>query len=111
MIGFINEPGGSGGGSGITPNQHEALDTLVHSLSETAYQELTYAGANLTTAIYWTDNTKTLKIRESSFTYSMGKVATSVTTQYNGAGTAVQTLTKTFTYSAGKLANVNIVRT
>lgn len=97
--------------TGITVSTHETLDTLVHKLSENSFKEFIYSGNQLTSSIAWTDNGKTLKIREASFTYSGGKVATSVKRQYNGAGAVVQTLSSTFTYSSGKLASIDVVRT
>jgi len=106
----IQEPAGSAG-SGITQPQHEALDTLVHNLSETNYQESVYSGSSLVSQTVYTTSAKTLKIRESTFTYAAGKLATSIVRQYNGAGSVVQTLTSTFTYSGGKLDNIDVVRT
>jgi hypothetical protein len=105
----IVEPGGTG--SGISAAQHENLDTLVHNLSETTYQELLYSGNKLTSATYWTTPGKTLKIRESTFTYTGNKLTGSVKIQYNGAGAVVQTLTSTYSYSGNQLVSVDVVRT
>lgn len=107
---FINEPGG-GGGSGITIGQHENLDTLVHKLAEDAYQEAVYSGNRLSTFTSYTDNAKTTKIREISLTYLGNNLATATIVQYNGAGAAVQTLTKTFSYTGSTLNSIDIVRT
>lgn len=107
---FISEPAG-GGGSGISPAQHEALDTLVHKINETSYQEATYASGKLSVFTTWTDNLKTTKIREISLTYSGNQLATATIVQYNGAGAAVQTLTKTFNYTGSTLNSIDLVRT
>jgi len=105
---FIYEPGS---GSGISTPEHEALDTLVHNLSETVWKEATYVANKLTAFIIWTTSGKTLKVRESTFTYTANKLTGSVVIQYNGAGAVVQTLTSTFTYSGNNLSNVAVVRT
>lgn len=102
------------GGSGITAPQHEALDTLVHNLSETSYEEITRDGSGrMQDFTAWTDNTKVTKVREVSVTRDGGgRVATVVARQYNGTGTLVQTLTKTMTRDgSGRFQSFAVVET
>lgn len=97
-------------GSGITEGQHETLDTLVHGLAEDAFTENTFTGSKLTSSIAWTDDGKTLKIRESRFTFTGSKLTGSVTEQFNGLGAIIATLTRTFTYSGSKLIEMDTVK-
>ena len=96
-------------GGGITEGQHKLLDSLVHNLSETSYEELTRSGGKVTDIIHWTDNGKTVKIREVNLTRTSGKVSTIVMKQYDGAGALAQTLTGTVTRSGGKVASIDWV--
>lgn len=98
-------------GSGITEPQHEVLDTLTHELAETAYTENTYTSGKLTQVIVWTSVAKLIKIRQSVFTYTGANLTTSVTTQHNGAGAVIATLTKVFSYASGNLVNIQTTRT
>jgi len=99
------------GGSGITAGQHKVLDQLVHELAETSYVELTRVSGKVTEVIAWTDNGKTVKIRETLITRSGNQVSTVVEKQYDGAGSLVETLTHTFTYSSGRVASIDTVAT
>lgn len=85
---------------GITEGQHEALDTLVHNIAESSFEEGTYSGPfnRLSNVTIWTDGTKTTKIREVNFTYTGARVTTVVTIQYDEFGIAQDTLTETITY-------------
>jgi len=98
-------------GGGLTPATHRVLDQLVHDVAEDYYLENTWSGARLTNMTYWTDITKTVKVREYQYTYSGSRVATEVIIQYDGSGTAVETLTITNTWSGGKLASQTAVLT
>ena len=69
----------SGGGGGIDEAAHEALDTLVHDIAETSWDELvrTFPPPNIETpvgriqkVIVWSSPAKTLKIRETDITRS-----------------------------------------
>jgi len=98
-------------GSGISSAQHRFLDQLVHDIDESSYFELTRSGGQVTVATWWTDNTKTIKIRETTITRSSGQVATIVAVQYDGAGAVVETMTGTVNRSAGQVSNIEWVRT
>jgi len=91
---------------GVTEIQHEALDTLVHNIAESSFEEATYAGPfnRLSNVTIWTDSTKTTKVREVSFTYTGARVTTVVTIQYDEFGIAQDTLTESITY-VGPLTN------
>lgn len=98
-------------GAGVTPAEHEALDTLVHRLAEAAWEEFLYTGKNLTQRIVWTSPARVLRIRDSTYTYTGSILTGAVTRQYDGAGVVVTTLTKTFTYAGNDLVSVTVVRT
>ena len=93
-------------GSGITEPQHEALDTLVHELDETAYEEVIYSGSNPSSWIVWTDNTKVLKIREEQYTYSASRVSQVVAIQYNSSGSEVMRTTEVYSYVSGRVSSI-----
>lgn len=103
------------GGAGLTPTQHEDLDTLVHRLSENFYTAVTRDGigraVNITT---YTDVTETLKIREHQVTFAgpfTRRPAQTIDIQYDGAGVEVQRLTKTYTYVGIRLDTITAVET
>lgn len=98
-------------GGGISEAQHEALDTLVHDLDESCYEEFTYDGSRVTSAITWATSEKLLKIREEQYIYTLGRVSQAVIIQYNGAGAEVMRMTETYTYSGGTVLNVTCVKT
>lgn len=100
------------GGGGITESQHEVLDTLVHDIDETSYDEVIYSGNRISQYITWTSAAKLLKIREEQYTYgSGGKISQVVTTQYDGAGVVKMTMTETYTYSGNKVSSITRTKT
>jgi hypothetical protein len=100
------------GGSGLTPSSHRGLDQLVHAIAEDSFAEYIYSGVQVTDIIIWTDNGKTDKIRETTFTYTGNKVTTIVTKQYGSDGsTVVETLTQTLVYSGNKVTDITAVLT
>lgn len=103
---FFQKPQESSSG-GITEPQHKLLDTLTHQLAEDAFVQYIYSGGKVTDEIYWTDNTMTLKIRESTFTYVGNKISQEVVKQYDSLGVLVETLTKDYTYSGNTLTSVD----
>lgn len=98
------------GSGGITEEQHEALDTLVHDIDESCYEEFTYDGSRVVSAIVWATSEKLLKIREEQYTYSSGRVSQLVVIQYNGSGVEVMRTTETYVYSSGRLVNMTCVK-
>lgn len=96
-------------GGGITEAQHEGLDTLTHDIVETSFEEYLYSGNKVTDIIIWTDNGKTQKVRESSFTYTGSKVTTIVLKQYDGAGALKDTVTETLSYTGNQLDDIDRV--
>lgn len=98
-------------GSGLSEAQHEDLDTLVHSLSENAYQELTRTNGQVTKIAWWTDSGKTTKIREVDITRAGGQVSQVVAKQYDGGGTLKQTLTGAITRTGGRVTSIDWTET
>lgn len=92
---------------------HEGYDTLVHDLAESNFQEVTYATGLPTAIVYWTTPGKTLKLRETLFTYNPNQTVNVVTErQYNGAGVQTQQLVHTYAYNPDQtLASITTVRT
>ena len=60
---------------------------------------------------WWTDNLKTLKIREIDYTRTSGKLSQVVTRQYDDLGAVVWTYTETINRTGGKVASVDGVKT
>ena len=98
-------------GSGMSEGEHEALDTLVHWINETCYEEIARSGDKIDSAIYYTDSGKTTKIREVLITRSGGKISVVTMKQYDGSGTLAQTLTGTFSRDVnGKIETIDWVK-
>ena len=98
-------------GSGITEAQHELLDTIVHALNETCFEEITRTGGKITDVVWYTTDAKTTKVREINLTRSGGKVSVIVCKQYNAAGALLQTLTGTTTRTSGRVSSIDWVET
>lgn len=100
------------GGSGIDEAQHRALDQLVHGIAEDSFLEVVRSGDQVTDVIYWTDNGKTDKIRETTITRASGKVSVVTIKQYESDGSTVaETLTGTVTRASGKVSSIDWVLT
>jgi hypothetical protein len=94
--------------SGITVGSHRSLDQLVHLVAEDSFEEYTYSGLNVINCIVWSDNNKTLKIREENFSYSPNKkVEIITTTQYDSLGNVEEVMTETYTYSGIRVISVD----
>ena len=100
-------------GSGVTPGQHRDLDQLVHDIVEDAFTEITRVGGVATNVTIWTDNGKTIKIRESQITRTAGKVSQTVDIQYDAAGAVIvgETMTKTYNRTNGQVTSIDEVLT
>jgi hypothetical protein len=97
-------------GGGIDSTTHKGLDQLVHNFAEPGFVEALPLGSfQPDTITAWTNAGKTIKIRETSLTYSNGLVIQAVVNQYNAAGTAILgTLTHTPVYSGCIVQNVTV---
>ena len=95
------------GGGGITEAQHEVLDTLVHWIAETHFQEIVRSGGRVTAVVQWTDAGKTVKVREMLITRAAGKVSQLDFVQYNAAGAEKQRMTGVITRDGnGRVASI-----
>lgn len=96
------------GGSGITEGQHEGLDTLVHEIDETSFDEVIYTGNDITNYIVWTSPAKVLKIREELYTYNTShRVTQLITIQYDASGVEKMRTTEVYTYTiANRVASI-----
>lgn len=102
-LGLFN-PRSSGG---ITEDQHEVLDTLVHELDETSEEEIEYSGGFPIRWTVWTDALKTAKIREETYSYTANRVTRLVATQYKPDGTSKKMeVTEDYTYTSGRVTRV-----
>jgi hypothetical protein len=90
--------------SGITESQHEALDTIIHEIDETSYDEVIYIGNYASSYIVWETASKLKKIREELYTYTSGKITKVITKQYDNAGVLKMTMTEDYTYSGNKIS-------
>ena len=97
---------------GLTATEHDALDTLVHRLTENAHLEIVRDGTgSVAASIYWTDATKTVKVREEILTRDgLGRVSQIEERQYDAAGAFKTSLTTVLTRnSAGRLSSAELV--
>jgi hypothetical protein len=85
--------------------------SLFFNNAETSFVEYLYSGNFITDIITWTDNLKTQKIQEESFTYANNKVVTIITKQYDRTGVLVETLTETLTYVGNNISTNDKVLT
>jgi len=99
------------GGGALTPSSHRTLDQLVHDIAEDAFTEIAYTGNKVIRETIWTDNTMVLKIRETLITYTGNKVDDETITQYDGVGSPVEVLTKSYNYSGNKIVSIDEVLT
>jgi hypothetical protein len=99
-------------GGGITEGQHEVLDTLVHWLAETNYQEIVRSGGRVSNAINWTDSGKTTKVRELVLTRTPGPQVSQVDLiQYDASGVEKQRLTGVISRTSGKVSSIQWTET
>lgn len=100
-------------GAGISEAQHEDLDTLVHEIAESSFDEFVYTGNRVDNVTTWQTAAKLIKVRETALTYSANKVTQSVTTHYDGAGVAIagQIITEDYVYSGNKIDDVTRTQT
>lgn len=99
------------GGGGITEGEHELLDTLVHWVGETNWQEIVRSGGKVTNVINWETDAKLKKIRECVITRSGGKVSQLDAIQYDGTGAEKMRLTGVITRASGKVASIAWTKT
>lgn len=94
--------------TGITETEHRNLDQLVHDIAEDSFEEVTYTGNKVTKLTVWTDAGKTVKIRETSVTYTGNQPTSIQTIQYDAAGVAMagETMTETISYSGSQITSI-----
>ncbi len=98
---------GLGGGGALTPTNHRPLDQLVHNIAETSYEEPTQVNGIVSNYAYYTNGTKTTKIRDYNNTIVNGIVSQVVKQQYDDAGLPItgETLTKNLTITNGVIVS------
>jgi hypothetical protein len=97
---------------GITEAQHEVLDTLIHGLSETCFQEVVRTAGRVTSVVFWTDAGKTVRVREVLIIRAAGKVSQLDVVHYTAAGAEKQRMTGVFTRDGnGKVASIDWTET
>lgn len=100
-------------GSGISLEDHETIDSLVHNLAETQHTEIIRGGPGnkvIGVEIRTVPVTGTL-IRSTSIFRTGGKVTSTVDNQHDESGTIIQTLTSTINRVSGKVDSVDVVET
>jgi hypothetical protein len=92
----------------MSPISHRTLDQLVHNIAEDSYEEITYSGIWPTTAIVWTDDTKTTKVREELYTWQQGnKIDVLTIIQYDADGSEEERIEETYTYSGMRVISID----
>jgi hypothetical protein len=103
------------GTQGFDEETHENLDTLVHEIAEDYFLEFIYDGirTRVLTATYYTDNSKTTKIREFNYSYNgpRQKIDQQVSIQYDEVGVEKSRLTQDYSYSGFRLTSVSSSKT
>jgi hypothetical protein len=89
---------------GITEADHEALNTLVHWVGETNWQEIVRSGGKVTNVIHWETSDRLKKIRECVIARSGGKVSQLDAVQYDEAAGVI-------TRADGKVASIAWTKT
>ena len=97
---------------GISEDEHEILDTLVHDIDETSYDEVTYVTGLVSSYIVWETAAKLKKIREEAYTYTPSRLVSKVVTkQYDAAGAVKMTMTEDYTYVNNRASTITRVKT
>lgn len=110
---FVEITNDGAAGSGITEEDHEVIDSLVHNLAETQHTEIIRGGpGNKVTGveIRTVPVTGTL-IRSTTIFRTGGKVTSTIDNQHDESGTIIQTLTSTINRVSGKVDSVDVVET
>lgn len=106
----LTVPGTSSGGvagSGISLQEHELIDSLVHNLSEDTYQEILRDGAGRVSAVNIYTSPGGILVRSTAVARnSNGQVNQTVDKQYDGSGALIQQLTTDVTRSGGQVVSL-----
>jgi len=97
--------------NGISEQEHELLDVLIHNIAETNYTEITRSSGKITDFIIWETVAKLKKIREYNLTRTSGKISSVVAKQYDSSGVLKSTLTSTITRTSGRISSIDEVLT
>lgn len=99
-------------GGGISETEHEALDTLVHEIDETSYDEVTYVSGMVSSYVVWETAGKLKKIREETYTYTPSRLVSQVVTkQYDDVGAVKMTMTEDYTYVNNRASTITRTKT
>jgi hypothetical protein len=90
---------------------HDSVDDLIHNIAESCYEEITRSSGRVSNITYWTDDTKTTKVREVAITRSSGRVSQLDCIQYNGSGTEIQRMTGVITRTSGRISSIDWTET
>ncbi len=86
--------------------QHRELDQLVHNLSENCFYEPTFTSNKLSSECWYSDATKSLKIREIIYIRISGRVIEIITNQYNKLGNIEETYSETIIYNGNRFESL-----
>lgn len=91
---------------GLTNDGIVTADNIpIFTNEDVGYEEYIYDNQGRTsTAIFWTDNTKTVKLREYLTTYASNRIESLVTKIYV-SGILVRTITENYTYTVNRLTS------
>jgi hypothetical protein len=107
----IASSGGGTTGSGISLEEHETIDSMVHNLAENSTTEIIRSGGKVTNVNVRTVPVVGTLIRSTAITRSGGKVTQVVENQHDASGVIIQTLTSTINRVGGKVDSIDVVET
>lgn len=95
-------------GAGLTPAEHENIDSLVHNISEDTYSEIVRNSNNQVTEVnQYQFNGGPLVRRVEITRNGAGQVTQTIERQYDNLGTLIQSLTTTLTRDpSGKVISI-----
>ncbi len=90
---------------------HEGLNTLVHNIARTSFDEVVYgAGNRIDSVTTYTSAAKTQKIQQSDLSYSGTKISEVVTQQFDNTGLFLYSVTEAPVYSGNQITSVTRTR-
>lgn len=100
------------GGSGITVQEHELIDSLVHNLSENTHTNIIRNSKGQVSSIEILDSVGGTPIRTTSIIRNiMEEVIQVVENQHDSNGVVIQTLTTNIARSGGQVVSLGTVET
>lgn len=98
--------------SGLSLENHETIDSLVHNLAEDSFISIVRNPANLVTDVNVLTSEGGTLIRSTAITRNSSNLVTGIVeNQHDGSGAIIQTITTSITRSGGKVVSLTTVET